>query len=212
MVEGESTVPKIIDRAGVRYGRLVAQRMVGRNSYNKIVWECLCDCGNLAEVPTSALASGNTQSCGCLFLEKITKHGGFGKRSYNTWRAMVRRCNNPADKDYPRYGGKGVTVCDRWLVYENFVEDMAEPPDGHTLDRIEGNKGYFLENCRWASLTVQARNTRSNPMRGIMPYRDRWYAQIGVNGEKEYSKIVDTVEEAMQKRREMEELYWGDER
>lgn len=205
-------MPKLIDRKNIRYGRLVAQRMVGRNSRGQVLWECVCDCGKTTTLPASSLGSGNTKSCGCLLLEKITKHGGFGKRSYNTWRAMIRRCNNPNDKDYPRYGGRGVTVCERWLVYENFVEDMGEPPDRHTLDRVDGTKGYSPENCRWASPAAQARNTNSRPLRGVMPYKGRWYAQIGVNGVKKYSKIVDTVEEAMQKRREMEAVHWGEER
>jgi hypothetical protein len=205
-------VPNFIDRSGLRYGRLVAFTCLGRDDNKKLLWECRCDCGATTIVTSSSLGSGNTQSCGCLLQETITKHRGSGRRSYNTWRAMVRRCTNPQDKDYSNYGGRGITVCTTWLNYATFALDMGEPPNGTTLDRIDGSMGYFPLNCRWASGETQARNVRSGPNRGVRSYDTaqgrRWYAQISVGGGKKYSTVVDTLEQARDLRRELEREHW----
>lgn len=209
-------MPRLIDRTGKRYGRLTVRKKHGRNHLKQVVWVCDCDCGGETLVPASSLSSGNTRSCGCLLQDTITKHGGAGKRSYNTWRAMIRRCNNPEDKDYPRYGGKGITVCDRWLDYTVFAEDMGEPPDGHTLDRVDNSGGYCPENCRWATLRQQNRNSRHHANKGVMKYRTgsgySWYAYITAEGVKHYSNVVGSVEEARALRKEMEDKFWGADR
>ena len=206
-------MPRFVDRTGKRYGRLTVRKKHGHNHLKKVMWLCDCDCGGETLVPSGSLSSGNTRSCGCLLRDTITKHGGFGKRSYNTWRAVVRRCNNPEDKDYPRYGGKGITVCDRWLDYTAFAADMGEPPEGHTLDRIDNSGGYNPENCRWATFAQQIRNSRHHANKGVMKYCTgsgyRWYAHITVGGTRHYSKVVDSVEEARILRKEMEDKFWG---
>lgn len=92
-------------------------------------------------------------------------HGARGRlrsRVYNTWSAMIQRCANPNAPHYYRYGGRGIRVCRRWRKFENFLADMGLPPEGMSLDRINNNLGYFLSNCRWASRSTQARNTRTN--------------------------------------------------
>jgi len=204
-------MPKLMDRSGLRYGRLFVVRRSGTDANKKVVWECLCDCGNTVHVNAGALASKNTQSCGCLFKEKITKHGGWQNRSYNTWRGMMRRCTNERDKDYSNYGGAGITVDPRWTSYEQFVEDMGEPPDDHTLDRIDPYGNYTKENCRWATATVQARNLRdTNGPRGVHLRGKKWYAEITVNRKKFYSKGCDTKEQAQVARQRLKERYWGD--
>ena len=202
---------KFVDRSGVRYGRLVAEECVERTENKKLLWRCVCDCGNSKLVSAGSLASGNTQSCGCLLKEKITKHGGFGKRSYNTWRAMVRRCVNPKDKDYPRYGGKGVTVCKEWLDYSTFAADMGEPPDNHTLDRVNPYGNYEPGNCRWATLTQQNRNTRQRTDRptGVQRRFGKWYAEISVKKKKYYGRARVLLADAVEDRRQLELLYWG---
>lgn len=93
------------------------------------------------------------------------KHGGYvgGKErvEHYTWRSMLQRCKNPAHKYYDRYGGRGITVCDRWMLYENFLADMGTPPVGGTLDRIDNDKGYYPQNCRWATRSEQQKNKSS---------------------------------------------------
>ena len=131
---------KLIDRTGQVFGKLTALEQVGRDALKKVLWRCKCECGNETIVPSGSLATGNTTSCGCVVPN--LKHGGWKKSSYNTWRAMIRRCTVPTDKDYPRYGGRGVSVCTKWLEYANFVADMGEPVGDETLDRIDAYGNY----------------------------------------------------------------------
>lgn len=95
-----------------------------------------------------------------------TTHGHARKRqrtrAYRSWEQMRSRCNKPTDKDYPDYGGRGITVCELWRDFAAFIADMGEPPPGMTLDRRDNNKGYCRENCRWATAIEQHQNTRAN--------------------------------------------------
>lgn len=203
---------KRIDHTGARFGRLTALEMVGRNALKKVLWRCQCDCGNKITVPSGSLVTGNTTSCGCIVPN--FKHGGTGKGSYNTWRAMMRRCYNPDDKDYKRYGAMGVTVYPAWHEYAVFAKDMGEPVGDQTLDRANPYGNYEPGNCRWASLPAQARNTRvrSSSKTGHTGVRFRsngWYAEITVQKKKIYSKVAATLEEAVFNRKELERIYWG---
>jgi len=209
------SMPKFIDRTGQRFGRLVVLERRGTSAYKKILWHCRCDCGVETLVSAGSLTSGNTVSCGCYLKERITKHGGTNKASYNTWRAMIRRCNNPTDKDYPRYGALGVTVCPKWLDYKVFATDMGEPEGTQTLDRIDTYGNYTRNNCRWASVTTQNRNTRvrrssKSGFTGVHFKRNAWYAEITAKRKKFYSKACRTVEEAAACRKELELLHWGE--
>jgi hypothetical protein len=204
---------KFIDRSGSVYGRLLVLSRAGTSQSKKVLWNCRCECGNEVMVDACSLATGNTLSCGCYLKEKITKHGGWQKSSYNTWRAMVRRCTNQNDKDFHKYGGRGITVCAEWLEYTKFAADMGEPVGDQTLDRIDPYGDYNKENCRWASLTVQARNIRK-PVRnktgaiGVVQKAGKWVAQI-THEKKKYSKAFKTFEDAVIGRKELERLYWG---
>ena len=204
-------MPSFIDRSGHRYGRLTALKFIGRSPSKKTLWECVCDCGATATVDSCSLATGNTSSCGCLLAEKITKHNGTGKSSYNSWRAMLRRCTNSADKDYPRYGGMGVVVDPSWHDYGVFVSDMGEPPTlKHSLDRINPNGNYTPANCKWATAQEQSRNIRSfGKTRGVQQRGKKWYAEIGLNNKKIYSSGFSTKEEAVTARARLEVLHWG---
>jgi hypothetical protein len=205
---------KFIDRTGMRYGRLTVCNRQGTNALRKVMWECLCDCGNRTVVTSGSLVTGNTTSCGCFLKETITKHGGTGKGSYNTWRAMMRRCYTPTDKDYPRWGGSGVVVYAPWHDYVTFAADVGEPQGAETFDRIDTNGSYVPGNVRWATPTVQARNARISKINktgviGVLFHNNRYYAAITVQKKKFYSKCFATVQEAAAARKELERLHWS---
>ena len=205
---------KFIDRTGMRFGRLIALSRAGVSISKKTMWECICDCGTLKQVDVCSLVTGNTLSCGCALKEAITKHGGWNKGSYNTWRAMIRRCTKPADKDFPRYGGRGTTVCAEWLDYQTFAVDMGEPIGTETLDRIDPYGNYEPSNCRWATPTAQNRNTRLrvSSKTGYIGVSQigpsSWIAKIVVRKKAFYSKCFKTVEEAAAARKDLERLHW----
>lgn len=205
---------RLIDRTEQRFGKLVVIAQAGRNRLKKVLWRCRCDCGTELDVPSGSLVTGNTTSCGCYLKERITKHGGTGRASYNTWRAMMRRCYNNQDKDYQRYGAKGVTVCNRWHEYVNFVADMGEPNGDETLDRIDTYGNYTPENCRWAGVKTQNRNVRLRPTNktghiGVSVFGKKFRAQITANNKTHYSKVCPTLEEAIAARKQLECAYWG---
>lgn len=207
-------MPKFIDRTGQRFGRLLVLEEAGRNKLKKVLWRCKCDCGAVVARTSGDLVTGNSVSCGCYLKERITKHGGWKKGSYNTWRAMMRRCNNPNDKDYKRYGALGVKVCPQWTDYLQFAKDMGEPVGAETLDRIDPYGDYTPENCRWADLPTQARNirVRKNSASGHIGVNQRgkkWLAEITAKKKKYYAPLCNTLEEAVAARKELERLHWG---
>lgn len=203
---------KLVDRTGQVFGKLTVMEQAGRDKLKKVLWRCRCECGQEATVVAGSLVTGNTTSCGCI--SPNFKHGGTGKGSYNTWRAMIRRCTILTDKDYPRYGGKGVSVCPEWLDYANFVADMGEPNGDETLDRIDVYGNYTKNNCRWAGVKVQNRNVRvransKTGLVGVTAVGKKFMAKITVGKKAFYSKLFMTLEEAAAARKELERLHWG---
>lgn len=208
-------MPKFINRIGQRFGRLLVLEEAGRNQLKKVLWKCQCDCGTVVVRPSGDLVTGNSVSCGCYLKERITKHGGWNKASYNTWRAMMRRCYKTQDKDYPRYGGVGVVVCDRWHEYVNFSADMGEPEGDETLDRVDTYGNYEPNNCRWAGVKTQNRNVRvrANSKTGVIgvskTLNNKYMAKITVGKNAFYSKCFATLDEAAQARKQLEEKHWN---
>lgn len=151
--------------AGQRFGRLTVKEEAGKNNSGNYLWKCQCDCGNKTTVSGCNLHNGSTNSCGCLQKELAKrnniKHGMHKTSIYNIWDGMRQRCNNPNCKDYKNYGGRGIKVCDKWLKFENFLEDMGNRPKDMTIERLDNNGNYEISNCAWRSRAVQARNKRT---------------------------------------------------
>jgi len=123
-----------------------------------------CSCGSPPRyVRSDDLRNGKSQSCGCLHKERVTKHGAWGNPLYTVWKSMVDRCTNPANKKYPRYGGRGIAVCNRWHDIGNFIADMSQGyKKGLTIDRRDNDGNYEPDNCRWATAKQQTRNYSRN--------------------------------------------------
>lgn len=164
---------KRIDMIGQKYGRLTVVAFAGKGAENRALWRCRCDCGNEIVLPGKSLRTGNTKSCGCLSKELSTqrivqinhKHGETGTRLFRIWTGMLTRCYNPNATNYQDYGGRGIVVCNGWRESYEAFRDWAMSAgytEGLTLDRKDNDRGYFPDNCRWATHKQQANNRRSN--------------------------------------------------
>lgn len=156
------------DLTGRTFTRLKVIRRAGTAPSGAALFECECDCGAIVIKRASHLRQGAVKSCGCLHdTHGIGKqygktHGMTYSRTYTSWAAMKERCSNPNHPHYAEYGGRGIVFDKKWTEFVGFLEDMGERPVGTTLDRKDGNKGYFKSNCRWATPKEQGRNKRTN--------------------------------------------------
>lgn len=176
-----------VDRTGERHGRLTVivrgPNHVEPSGAIRATWRCRCDCGNDIVVTGHALAKGHTKSCGCLTKNgRAMKHGMSRAPIYRSWWMMKQRCENPRYTHFESYGGRGITVCDRWQEFENFYADMGEPEPGMTLERIDNDKGYEPENVRWASRLEQAQNRRTNGHMTVTLTFAEWGRLMGIPG------------------------------
>ena len=205
-----------VDLTGRRFGRLVVLAR-SHSQGGDVFWVCECDCGSVKTISGHSLRRGRTKSCGCLHNEiataqlmnmpeenrhklDTTTHGLRHTRLYGVWLDMKNRCYNPNTKAYPYYGGRGIRVCDEWKAdfvtfyawaIENGYDENAKRGDC-TLDRIDVDKGYCPENCRWVSLTVQANNKRNNVFveyEGEKRTASEWADIFGLNPSTVLSRI-----------------------
>lgn len=211
----------LIDLEGAKFGRLLVVKRGPNDQRNHTMWVCRCDCGSEITTRVDVLRSGATRSCGCLqkdlAAEKHTTHGQRWRPEYRVWDAMLQRCKNPNVHYYPGYGGRGISVCASWEKFDNFFNDMGErPSDRHSIERVDNDKGYSLENCKWATPEEQGRNTRlfatnTSGFKGVswMPKHQKFQVYITANRKRIPLGYHEELGVAVAVRAAAEVRYWG---
>lgn len=210
---------KLIDLSGRKFSKLTVIKKVGTKN-RKSIWKCKCECGNVKEVISSNLITGNTKSCGCLKYSKkgLTQKDEKHRKLWLIHRDMIRRCIDKNSSRYKYYGGRGIKVCDRWLEdYLNFYDDIVStiglPNKEDSIDRIDNNKGYSIENVKWSNSTEQAVNKRSkkddSSLRNITEISNKYRVKISRYGMYISSYMIEDLERAKDLRDFYEYLFSG---
>lgn len=145
-----------IDHTGEVFGYLQAIEPFEVNSDARYNWLCVCVCGQLRILSGAVLRAGRATHCGCRRGIPASSVGS----TKDAWYNMTKRCGDPTHRQYKDYGGRGIRVTKRWMLFENFLSDMGVRPEGLSLERVDNNKGYCKGNCKWATASEQVRNTR----------------------------------------------------
>ena len=192
---------------GARNGKLVITCFVGKVDGGRYLWFADCDCGNSIRISTSNFS--RTTACGCVAKENIkkasTSHGKSKTTEWSIWHGIRKRCLCATDQVYPRYGGRGIGLCEEWTnSFEAFLRDVGSRPSmKHTLDRIDNNKGYNKENCRWVDWKTQQRNKRNNHLitfQGETKCLIEWAEKFGIRKDTLRRRIMIykwTIDEAL---------------
>lgn len=198
---------KLKEMSGQKFGRLLILSFSHLNTSGDAYWNVRCDCGIEKKIKGSSLRSGVTISCGCYRAEKASsfhlKHGLTKSKAYNSWDSMKSRVLNKNHKRYHEWGGRGITICDSWLSFEGFYKDMGDPPsEKHSLGRIDNEKGYCLENCRWELPFEQMNNTsvtRYLTLNGVTKPMSIWCKEYNMSKSTVRSRLKAgwTVERAL---------------
>lgn len=187
MAGENSNVPSkhVIDLTGKTFGKWVVLEFRGISKSRRATWLCRCDCGKTKVQPSNALLRGTSKSCATCGRYRHGQGGNLRSPEYRTWANMLTRCRNPQSTYFNLYGGRGISVCSRWHVFQNFLDDMGlRPSKLHSLDRIDSDGHYELDNCRWATQKQQARNKRNNRLltfNGDTRCLAEWSAMLGLN-------------------------------
>ncbi len=170
------------DIAGLVFGRLtVVSESMDHKKYGRRYWNCVCECGIYKVVSGASLMRGSSTSCGSCAHKT---HGMSKTPTYVSWKSMIERCTSPRSRDYPRYGAVGVSVAPEWRKFDRFLADMGVRPDGTTLDRMDGSKGYEPGNCRWASPEEQGFNRKTTiaiEFNGVTDSVSGWARRLGIH-------------------------------
>lgn len=209
-MKSKRTSKNFLDLSGKKFLRLTVVERDVSDENSRVRWICQCDCGKKISAFSSNLVMGYTKSCGCYGAqrrsESHTTHGGYNdpekKGTLLSWKSMMVRCYYKRNNRYHLYGGRGITVCDRWKQFENFWTDMGRRPEGMSLDRKDNNENYTPQNCRWASHRQQQNNRRNNVLlefQGESKTAPEWGRAVGLSGSLIQSRISNgwSVERAI---------------
>lgn len=195
---------RAVNLLGRRFGNRTIIARCENSTNGGSVWLCRCDCGVESRAYAANLRAGSAGSCGCKRIESTTTHGKSSTKEYAIWKTMRQRCENKRNKNYQGYGARGIKVCERWQVFENFLSDMGpRPPELRSIERKNNDGDYEPDNCVWATAIDQGRNkrkhrTNSSGVTGVHLETDslRWKAQIGVERKRINLGRFRTIEDA----------------
>jgi hypothetical protein len=215
------------DLTGTKFGRWNIVERAENGVHGHVMWKCVCDCGKESNVYAHLLREGGhrmSKSCGCyhkdVLRKMFTTHGysqhGNIKPEYNSWHSMIERCKNPKFKQYKDYGGRGITVCESWVEFKNFIADMGDKPsDDHSIDRIDNDGNYEPSNCCWSDRKAQSANQRirtdnTSGTKGVSwdkTYK-KYHVRVHANGKKIHIGYFPLLEDAVNARKEAEQKYY----